>query len=84
MVALERAPSKDREIEGSSPLQSAFYDVRLCGGSCSIFASTVILHKAKVSGMQALPSTSPPQWLWFMAEGETGYRNARIEGVGPV
>lgn len=24
MVALERAPSKDREIEGSSPLQSAF------------------------------------------------------------
>jgi len=24
MVALELAPSKDREIEGSSPLQSAF------------------------------------------------------------
>ena len=46
-------------LQGSTPSPIRLLaDNRLCGGSCSIFASTVILHKMEVSGMQALPSIS--------------------------
>jgi hypothetical protein len=66
-------------LQGSTPSPIRLLtNNRLCGGSCSIFASTVILHKVEVSGMQALPSYFPPLWLWFMAEeGKTGDRNAQ-------
>ena len=72
----------DRRFE-SYPFRS-FHRCAHASKGVGILDSLAELSKAKVSGMQALPSTSPPQWLWFMAEGETGYRNARIEGVGPV
>ena len=46
------------------PLHHHREDVRLCGGSCSIFASTVILHKAKATGMQALPFQDGQSLMW--------------------
>ena len=73
-------------LQGSTPSPIRLLaDNRLCSGSCSIFASTVILHKMEVSGMQALPSYFPPLWLWFTAEEEkTGDCNAQYKGANPV
>lgn len=73
-------------LQGSTPSPIRLLaDNRLCGGSCSIFASTVILHKMEVSGMQALPSYFPPLWLWFMAEeGKQEIAMPNIEGANLV
>ena len=85
MVAQERAPSKDREIEGSNPLQFAFLDVGLQGSSFGILESAVVLGKARISSMLGTILIYSPSMAVVYGRGGTNRTcNARIEGASPV